>query len=102
MGNDAKSQIVTNSKNSIWGWKKLVGRMYNDPQVQQQKNVLPYDIVEGQFGTAGIQVQYMGETQILSPQQITASMLTKLKSTAEIALKTKVVDCVINVSRVIM
>ena len=55
-GNVAKSQMVTNSKNTIWGWKKLIGRQYNDPQVQQQKQVLPYEIVNGPNGAVGLQV----------------------------------------------
>ena len=48
--------MVTNSKNTIWGWKKLIGRQYNDPQVQQQKQVLPYEIVNGPNGAVGLQV----------------------------------------------
>lgn len=55
-GNDAKSQMVTNSKNTIWGWKKLIGRQFNDPQVQQQNQMLPYEIVSGPDGSAGIKV----------------------------------------------
>ncbi len=57
MGASAKSQVVSNLKNTIWGWKKFVGRKYKDPQVQQEKNLLPYNLVEGPNGSTGIQVR---------------------------------------------
>lgn len=56
VGVAAKNQIVTNRKNTIWGWKKFLGRPFNDPQVQQELPKLSYDVVEGPEGSTGIQV----------------------------------------------
>ncbi len=56
LGVAAKNQMVTNRKNSVWGFKKLLGRPFNDPQVQQERPKLSYDVVEGPDGSTGIQV----------------------------------------------
>lgn len=97
MGVSAKNQIISNRKNTVWGWKKLLGRPFSDAQVQQERQRLPYDVVQCKDGSTGIQVQYMGEEQVFSPEQITATMLGKLRDVAGAALSTKVVDCVISV-----
>ncbi|KAK2169050.1 hypothetical protein LSH36_12g03072 [Paralvinella palmiformis] len=97
IGGSAKQQIVSNFKNTVSGWKKLIARQFSDPQVQSERSLLPYDIVEQPDGTAGIQVYYLGEQQVFSPHQVTAMMFTKLKQVAEHALKMKIVDVVISV-----
>jgi len=56
IGGSAKQQIVSNFKNTVSGWKKLIARQFSDPQVQSERSLLPYDIVEQPDGTAGIQV----------------------------------------------
>ena len=53
----AKNQLVTNRKNTLWGWKKLIGRPFNDAQVQSEKQRLPYDIVANPDGSTGIQAR---------------------------------------------
>ena len=55
-GASAKNQIISNMKNTPWGWKKLIGRKYQDPVVQAEKNLLPYELVEGPNGSTGIRV----------------------------------------------
>jgi heat shock protein 4 len=97
LGASAKNQMVTNFKNTIWGWKKLIGRKFSDPVVKQEMKHLPYEIVEGPGGITGIKANYMGEQHVFTPEQVTAMMLTKLKEVAEANLKTKVVDCVLSV-----
>lgn len=97
VGAAAKNQLITNHQNTIWGWKKLVGKKFRDPIVQNELKHLPYEVVEGPRGSVGIKVNYLNRQQVFSPTHLTAMMLTKLKETAEIALKTKVVDCVISV-----
>uniref|UniRef100_A0AAU0MTJ4 Heat shock protein family A member 4 n=1 Tax=Urechis unicinctus TaxID=6432 RepID=A0AAU0MTJ4_UREUN len=97
MGASSKNAIMSNLKNSVWGWKPLVGRTFTDPIVKTEKDFLPYEVVEGPCGTTGIKVMYLGESQVFTPEQVTATILTKLKDTAEIGLKIKVVDCVISV-----
>ncbi|XP_074650993.1 heat shock protein 105 kDa-like [Tubulanus polymorphus] len=97
LGISAKNQQVTNLKNTVYGFKRLLAHKYNNVHVQNEKQNFMYDIVPMENGDAGIKVQYLGDTQILSPQQVTAMILTKLKNISEMNLKTKVVDCVISV-----
>lgn len=90
--------MVTNIDNTIHGFKRLLGRSYNDPAVQQELRDLPYKVVKQNNGSIGIKVNFLGEQHIFTPEQITAMFFTKLKETSEVALKTKVNDCVISVS----
>ena len=57
MGSAAKTLMMSNLKNTIVGFKKFIGRNYNDPQVQAEKKRVVYDIVEGPDGTTGIKVR---------------------------------------------
>uniref|UniRef100_A0A8C6KPX1 Heat shock protein 4b n=1 Tax=Nothobranchius furzeri TaxID=105023 RepID=A0A8C6KPX1_NOTFU len=97
IGAAAKSQIVTNSKNTVQGFKRFHGRAFSDPFVQSLKNSLVYDIAQMPSGTTGIKVMYMEEEKVFSIEQVTAMLLTKLKETAENALKKPVADCVVSV-----
>ncbi|WAQ98137.1 HSP97-like protein [Mya arenaria] len=85
MGMSAKNQATTNVKNTISCFKRLLGRKFDDPQVQREINhyFTPYKIAE-----------YMGEMQQFTPEQLIAMLLTKLRDTGEKGLKTKVVDVV--------
>ena len=56
MGASAKSNMMSNSKNTVWGFKKLIGREFNESQVQNEKEFLPYEVVEGVNGAAAIKV----------------------------------------------
>nr|CAD7396596.1 unnamed protein product [Timema poppensis] len=97
LGVAAKNQMVTNMKNTIYGFKRLLGRKFSDPFVQKELQFLPFKVVQQAGGSIGIKANYLGEEQVFSPEQITAMLFTKLKDTAETALKTKVNDCVISV-----
>ncbi|KAM6953059.1 heat shock 70 kDa protein 4b [Lycodopsis pacificus] len=97
IGAAAKSQIVTNCKNTVQGFKRLHGRAFTDPYVQRLKNCLVYDIAQMSTGTTGIKVNYMEEEKVFSIEQVTAMLLTKMKETAEQALKKPVADCVVSV-----
>uniref|UniRef100_A0A8C3ATC1 Heat shock protein 4b n=1 Tax=Cyclopterus lumpus TaxID=8103 RepID=A0A8C3ATC1_CYCLU len=97
IGAAAKSQVVTNCKNTVQGFKRLHGRAFSDPFVQRLKNSLVYDIAQMPSGTTGIKVNYMEEEKVFSIEQVTAMLLTKLKETAEHALKKPVADCVVSV-----
>ncbi|KAK2849271.1 hypothetical protein Q5P01_009105 [Channa striata] len=97
IGAAAKSQVVTNCKNTVQGFKRFHGRAFSDPYVQKLKNSLVYDIAQMPTGTAGIKVMYMEEEKVFSIEQVTAMLLTKLKETAENALKKPVADCVVSV-----
>ncbi|XP_043547982.1 heat shock protein 105 kDa-like isoform X3 [Chiloscyllium plagiosum] len=92
----AKNQLITNAKNTILNFKRLHGRAFSDPVVQNQKNKLTYDLVPMETGV-GVKVMYMDKEQHFNMEQITAMLLTKLKETAETNLKKPVCDCVISV-----
>lgn len=97
IGAAAKSQMVTNCKNTVQGFKRFHGRAFSDPFVQNMKSSLVYDLSQMPSGTTGIKVMYMEEEKVFSIEQVTAMLLTKLKETAESALKKPVADCVISV-----
>lgn len=97
IGNAAKSQAVTNFKNTVHGFKKFHGRPFDDSFVQTEKPKLPYSLQKLPNGNTGIKVRYLEEDKVFTAEQITGMLLTKLKETAENALKKPVVDCVISV-----
>jgi molecular chaperone DnaK len=93
VGQTAKRQNITNPENTIFAIKRLIGRRYDDPTTQKDKNMVPYKIVPGPNGDAWVEVR--GEKY--SPSQISAFILTKMKETAEAYLGTKVTEAVITV-----
>lgn len=56
MGAAAKQSQVSNIKNTVWGWKKFIGRGFKDPQVQKEKELVPYAVVEGPNGVTAFRV----------------------------------------------
>ncbi|KAK4886192.1 hypothetical protein RN001_002463 [Aquatica leii] len=97
LGVAAKNQQVTNMKNTVYGLKRLLGRKYHDPQVQREKQFLPFKLLETSTGFVGIKVNYLNEEYTFSPEQCLAMLLTKLKDISATALQTQVNDCVISV-----
>ncbi|XP_077587069.1 heat shock 70 kDa protein 4L [Stigmatopora nigra] len=97
IGNAAKSQMVTNFKNTVHGFKRFHGRSFDDPFVQAEKGKLPYSLHKLPDGTTGVKVRYLDEDKAFTVQQITGMLLSKLKETSEGALKKPVVDCVVSV-----
>ncbi|KAM6147943.1 heat shock 70 kDa protein 4L isoform 2-T2 [Erethizon dorsatum] len=97
IGNAAKSQIVTNVRNTIHGFKKLHGRSFDDPTVQTERIRLPYELQKMPNGSAGVKVRYLDEERPFAIEQVTGMLLAKLKEIAENALKKPVADCVISV-----
>ncbi|XP_068194604.1 heat shock 70 kDa protein 4L [Antennarius striatus] len=97
IGNAAKSQMITNFKNTVHGFKKFHGRAFDDPVVQVEKPKLPYSLCKLSDGNTGVKVRYLDEDKVFTVEQITGMLLNKLKETSENALKKPVVDCVISV-----
>ncbi|XP_068601046.1 heat shock 70 kDa protein 4a [Brachionichthys hirsutus] len=97
IGASAKTQVVTNCKNTVQGFKRFHGRAYADPYVQSAKSKLVYSLADMPSGSTGIKVMYLEEEKVFSIEQVTGMLLTKLKQTAESALKKPVADCVISV-----
>ncbi|KAH9374144.1 hypothetical protein HPB48_005413 [Haemaphysalis longicornis] len=97
LGVSAKSKQVTNLKNTVFGFKRLQGRKYNDPQTKHEGTFLPYSLVEIGNKSVGVRVRYMLEEKTFSITEITGMLFTKLKDIAETALKIRVNDCVVSV-----
>ena len=93
VGLPAKRQGVTNPTNTFFAIKRLIGRRYADPLVEKDKKLVPYTIVEGKTGDAWVEAR--GKNY--SPQQISADILQKMKSTAEAYLGHPVTQAVITV-----
>ena len=93
VGNSARGQAVTNSKNTVFGAKRLIGRRFNDKALNQDKKTLPYKIVNGGNGDAWVDIN--GEKK--SPAQISAHILMKIKTDVEAYLGEKVEKAIITV-----
>ncbi|WP_213684781.1 molecular chaperone DnaK [Roseicyclus sp.] len=93
VGQAAKRQAVTNPENTIFAVKRLIGRRLGDAEVEKDKKLVPYKIVDGGNGDAWVEVR--GERY--SPSQVSAQILTKMKETAESYLGEEVTQAVITV-----
>ncbi len=93
VGQSAKRQAVTNPSNTLYAIKRLIGRRYDDPMVNKDKDLVPYAIVRGDNGDAWVDVK----GQKYSPSQISAFILGKMKETAEAYLGEPVTQAVITV-----
>jgi molecular chaperone DnaK len=93
VGNPAKSQMVINPKNTIYGSKRLVGRPFASPTVQACRDRFQYDIVEGPAGAAA--VHFAGRT--FSLQQVSSYVLRELREVASQALGERITRAVITV-----
>lgn len=91
VGESAKRQAVTNPKNTLFAIKRLIGRRYDDAEVQRDIPLMPFKIVKADNGDAWVEVR----DKKLAPPQISAEVLKKMKKTAEDILGEKVTEAVI-------
>jgi molecular chaperone DnaK len=92
-GQPAKRQAVTNSSNTLFAIKRLIGRKFDDKEVQKDIKLAPYKIIKASNGDAWVEVN----GKALSPQEVSAQVLRKLKKDAEAYLGETVTDAVITV-----
>jgi len=93
VGQIAKRQAITNSENTIYAVKRLIGRKYTDPEVKKDIEIVSYKIVKAKNGDAWVKAR----DKDYSPAEISAMVLQKMKQTAEDYLGEKVTEAVITV-----
>jgi molecular chaperone DnaK len=93
VGAPAKRQAVTNAKNTLYAIKRLIGRKFDEKEVQKDIALMPYKIVRADNGDAWVEVR----GKKIGPQQVSAEILRKMKKTAEDYLGEEVTDAVITV-----
>ena len=98
IGQAAKNQITKNYQNTIYDAKRLIGRRFDDPEVQYDMKTLPFKIEKDQIrNRLLISVEYKNQKKKFLPEEISAMILDKLKSTAEDYLGKKIYDTVLTV-----
>jgi heat shock protein 5 len=96
IGEAAKNQAAMNPENTIFDIKRVIGRKWEDPEVQRDAKIFPYKLVN-KGGKPFVEVQFKGETKTFSPEEVSAMILTKMKEIAEAYLGKKVTHAVITV-----
>ena len=95
VGDAAKRQAVTNSRNTIYSIKRFMGRKFSE--VEEERKRVPYKVVAGSNGDAVVEVEVEGKPKQFSPPEISAMILAKLKADAEMRLGEKITQAVITV-----
>jgi heat shock protein 1/8 len=96
IGEPAKSNAANNPKNTVFDSKRLIGKSYNDENIQRVVKHLSYNVID-KDNKPFIEVDYKGETKVFSPEEIGAMILGKMKEIAEAFLGETVTDAVITV-----
>lgn len=97
VGQSAKNQAAANYSNTIFDAKRLIGRMFNDPIVQADAKLWPFNVIADSAGKPQVQVNFRKETTTFSPEEISSQILNYMKKTAENFLGGAVNDAVITV-----
>ncbi|KAI0226216.1 Hsp70 chaperone [Massospora cicadina] len=96
IGDAAKNQVAMNPHNSVFDAKRLIGRRFDEPEVQSDMKHWPFKVIDKSTKPI-IQVEYKGETKHFTPEEISSMVLIKMKETAEAYLGTSVSDAVVTV-----
>jgi len=96
IGDAAKNQVAMNPINTVFDAKRLIGRKFDDAEVQSDLKHFPFKVVN-KGGKPVISVEYRGETKEFTPEEISSMVLTKMKETAESYLGTTVTNAVVTV-----
>jgi len=97
VGDAAKQLAANNAKNTIFDAKRLLGRRLTDPTVVADRKLWPFNVIDDGAGKPKLEVQFKGETKQFLPEEISAMVLTKMKSIAEGYLGQAVKSAVITV-----
>src|SRR6202012_3944573 len=95
VGDAAKRQAVTNSRNTVYSIKRFMGRKFSE--VGEELKRVPYKVVSGTGGDAAVGIEIDGKPKAFSPQEISAMILAKLKADAEMRLGETITQAVITV-----
>ncbi|KER26785.1 hypothetical protein T265_06066 [Opisthorchis viverrini] len=96
IGDAAKNQVAMNPANTVFDAKRLIGRRYDDPTVQEDRKMWPFTLIE-ENGKPKIQVEYKGQKKTFFAEEISSMVLTKMKEVAEAYLGKTVSEAVITV-----
>jgi L1 cell adhesion molecule like protein len=96
IGDAAKNQVAMNPSNTVFDAKRLIGRKFNDAEVQADMKHFPFQVVD-KTGKPIIEVQFKGETKYFTPEEISSMVLTKMRETAESYLGGTVNNAVVTV-----
>ncbi|CAL1711403.1 unnamed protein product [Somion occarium] len=97
VGLPAKRQAVVNSANTVFAFKRLIGRQFRDSEVQEDTTHWPFKVVAKPDGRPAVEVDNAGKRQVFSPEELSSMVLVKMRSTAEQFLNKKVNHAVVTV-----
>ena len=95
VGEAAKNQAIRNYKNTVYDAKRLIGRDFDDPEVQKDIKLWPFKVIKGDNNKPKIEVEYKGKTESFYPEEISACILSKLKQIAKDYLGHEVNEAII-------
>lgn len=96
IGDAAKNQVAMNPYNTVFDAKRLIGRRFQDQEVQSDMKHWPFKVID-KDSKPQIQVEYKGEQKTFTPEEISSMVLLKMKETAEAYLGTTVNNAVVTV-----
>mmetsp|Transcript_40422 Transcript_40422/g.80974 ORF Transcript_40422/g.80974 Transcript_40422/m.80974 type:complete len:651 (+) Transcript_40422:619-2571(+) len=97
IGDSAKNQVAMNPHNTVFDAKRLIGRRFQDPAVQEDVKHFPFKVICKDGDKPAVEVKYKGETKIFAPEEISSMVLLKMKEIAESFLGKEVKNAVITV-----
>ncbi|RYR43432.1 hypothetical protein Ahy_A08g039855 isoform A [Arachis hypogaea] len=97
VGDAAKNQASTNPTNTVFDAKRLIGRKYSDPVIENDLKLWPFKVVADAEDKPKIVVNYKGQEKELTPEEISSMILTKMKDIAVAFLESPVTDAVVTV-----
>ncbi|KAM7187222.1 heat shock 70 kDa protein [Naviculisporaceae sp. PSN 640] len=96
IGDAAKNQVAMNPHNTVFDAKRLIGRKFNDAEVQADMKHFPFKVID-RAGKPVVEVEFKGEKKVFTPEEISSMILTKMRETAEAYLGGTVNNAVITV-----